>query len=154
MPKAQRKKSVKKCQDKKSEKDKQISPSKDLSSENSNISENETQITILNKDIEQLRSITIAIINNQNNQNNKIKDKKNSSFLIERYYKPYFLSGMHKYVERGDTITIGDLEIFVLKCSPKSGYVINSTKCILKYGKTKEQCIERINNEIERERES
>lgn len=114
---------------------------------------NETQITILNKDIEQLRSITIAIINNQNSQNNKIKDKKNSSFLIERYYKPYFLSGMHKYVERGDTITIGDLEIFVLKCSPKSGYVINSTKCILKYGKTKEQCIERINNEIERERE-
>ena len=111
---------------------------------------NETQITILNKNIELLRSVTIAIIKNQNND---IKDKKNSSILIERYYKPYFLSGMHKYVERGDTITIGDLEIFVLKCTPKTGYINNSTKCILKYGKTKEQCIERINREIERERE-
>ena len=54
MPKAQRKKSVKKCQDKKSEKDKQISPSKDLSSENSNISENESQIDYPNLKLHKL----------------------------------------------------------------------------------------------------
>ena len=54
MPKAQRKKSVKKSQDKKSEKDKQISPSKDLSSENSNISENESQIDYPNLKLHKL----------------------------------------------------------------------------------------------------
>ncbi len=54
MPKAQRKKSVKKSQDKKSEKDKPISPSKDLSSENSNISENESQIDYPNLKLHKL----------------------------------------------------------------------------------------------------
>jgi len=54
MPKAQRKKSVKKSQDKKSEKDKQISPSKDLSSKNSNISENESQIDYPNLKLHKL----------------------------------------------------------------------------------------------------
>ena len=54
MPKTQRKKSVKKSQDKKSEKDKPISPSKDLSSENSNISENESQIDYPNLKLHKL----------------------------------------------------------------------------------------------------
>ena len=112
---------------------------------------NDTIINIKNKNIEQIRSVTLAIILNDNPLFN---DRKNQNIIIERFYKPNFLSGMQKYIERGDIISFGDIKFFVLKSHPENGFINSNTKTIFKYGKTEEQLINRLNNdrEIERER--
>jgi hypothetical protein len=112
---------------------------------------NETIINIKNKNIEQIRSVTLAIILNENPIFN---DRKNQNIIIERFYKPNFLSGMNKYIERGDIISFGNIKFFVLKSHPENGFINKNTKTIFKYGKTEQQLINRLNNdrEIERER--
>jgi hypothetical protein len=112
---------------------------------------NETNLKIQNKNIDQINSLTLAIIKNDNSF---LNDKKNQNIILERYYKPYFLSGMQKYIERGDIISFGDIKFFVLKSHPENGFINSNTKTIFKYGKTEEQLINRLNNdrEIERER--
>ena len=98
----------------------------------------------------QLSIITFGIIKNTNPFFN---DKKNQNIIIEKYYKPYFLSGNQKYIERGDIIKIGDIKLFVLKSNPGNGFVNSNTKTIFKFGKTENQLKDKLNNDRETERQ-
>ena len=71
---------------------------------------------------------------------------------MERYYKPYFLSGIKKYIERSDIIKLYDIKLFVLKCNPENGFITNNTKYIFKYGKTQQQLIDTLNYDREIEK--
>jgi hypothetical protein len=111
---------------------------------------NETNLKIQNKNIEQINSLTLAIIKNNNPF---LNDKKNQSIILERYYKPYFLSGMQKYIERGDIIKIGEIRFFVLKSNPENGFISSNSKILFKFGKTEEQLKDKLNYDLEVERE-
>jgi ribosomal protein S27E len=111
---------------------------------------NETNLKIQNKNIDQINSLTLAIIKNDNSF---LNDKKNQNIILERYYKPYFLSGMQKYIERGDIIKIGEIRFFVLKSNPENGFISSNSKILFKFGKTEEQLKDKLNYDLEIERE-
>ena len=67
-------------------------------------------------------------------------------YIYKEYFAPYFLSGVRKYIERGDTIIIEDLEIFVLNSFPDHGFIHKDTNVIFKFGLDKERCLEKIHN--------
>ena len=119
-------------------------------SPNYGVINNETILNIQNKNIEQLTSITFGIIKNTNPFFN---DKKNQNIIIEKYYKPYFLSGNQKYIERGDIIKIGDIKLFILKSNPVNGFVNSNTKTSFKFGKTENQLKDKLNIDRETERQ-
>ncbi len=118
-------------------------------SPNYGIINNETILNIENKNIEDLNSVFLGVIKNENPF---LNDRKNQNIIIERFYKPYFLSGIKKYIERGDIIKIGEIKLFVLKCNPENGFISKNTKNIFKFGKSEEELKERLNNDIEFER--
>ncbi len=66
---------------------------------------------------------------------------------MKEYFKPHFLSGVKKYIERGDTFPIENLEMFVLNCVPENGFVNNNTNVIFKFGLAKEECLQKILND-------
>lgn len=68
------------------------------------------------------------------------------SYIQSQYINPYFLSGVKKYIERGDVINIENMEFFVLNCLPENGFVNNETIFQVKVGLTKERCLEKIRN--------
>lgn len=53
---------------------------------------------------------------------------------------------MKKYVERGDTFLIEDIEIFVLNSYPENGFIHQDTNVLFKFGLTKQRCLEKIHN--------
>ena len=118
---------------------------------NCGIINNESLLNIQNRNIRDINSVTFGIIKNNNPF---LNDKKNQSIIVERYYKPYFLSGIKKYIERSDIIKLYDIKLFVLKCNPENGFINNNTKYIFKFGKTEQQLINKLNydKEIERNR--
>ena len=118
-------------------------------SPNFGIINNETILNIENKNIEDLNSVFFGVVKNENPF---LNDRKNQNIIIERFYKPYFLSGIKKYIERGDIIKIGEIKLFVLKCNPENGFISKNTKNIFKFGKSEEELKERLNNDIEFER--
>ena len=65
---------------------------------------------------------------------------------MKEYYKPYFLSGNKKYIERGDIFAIEYLEMFILNSYPENGFISGETNIMLKLGLNKEKCLEKINN--------
>jgi hypothetical protein len=74
-------------------------------------------------------------------------DRRNyEDYIITEYFNPYFLSGVKKYIERGDVLQIEDIELFVLNCAPENGFVIKESNVLLKFGFSKEKCLEKINN--------
>jgi hypothetical protein len=80
-------------------------------------------------------------------QFNSPNEKRNyEDYIIKEYFKPFFLSGNKKYVERGDIFTVEDLEMFVLNSYPENGFVSSDTNIMLKLGMSKEKCLEKINN--------
>jgi hypothetical protein len=64
---------------------------------------------------------------------------------LKEYFKPYFLSGIKKYVERGDVFVIEDIEMFILNSYPENGFICNETNVMFKLGLNKEKCLEKIN---------
>jgi len=56
------------------------------------------------------------------------------------------LSGVKKYIERGDIFQIEDLEMFILNSLPENGFITNETNVIFKFGLNKEKCLEKIHN--------
>ncbi len=67
-------------------------------------------------------------------------------YILKEYFRPYFLSGVKKYIERGDVFAIEDLEMFVLNSYPENGFISNETHVMFKLGMNKEKCLEKINN--------
>ena len=111
---------------------------------------NETNIRVINRNIEILKSVTIAILINE--ENRELSDKKNSKIIFNNFIKPFFYCGNKRYIERGDTIKIGKLNIFILKSNPHTGFVKEDiTKINIKYDYTLEQSQNELNEEIERE---
>ena len=111
---------------------------------------NETNIRVINRNIEVLKNITIVVL--KNNSNQELVDKKNSKLIFNNFIKPYFHWGNKRYIERGDIIKIGKIEIFILKSNPSTGFVTEDvTKINMKYNYTLEQSQNELNEEIERE---
>ena len=111
---------------------------------------NETNIRVINRNIEILKNVTIAILINE--EYRELSDKKNNKIIFNNFIKPFFYYGNKRYIERGDTIKIGKLNIFILKANPTTGFVKEDiTKINIKYNYTLEQSQNELNDEIERE---
>ena len=111
---------------------------------------NETNIRVINRNIETLKSITIAVLHNE--ENYELHNKKNNKTILNNFIYPYFYNGNKKYIERGDTLDIGKLKIFILKAKPSTGFVVeDSTKISLKFDYTLEQSQNELNEQIESE---
>ena len=111
---------------------------------------NETNIRVINRNIETLRNITIAILKNE--EYNELNNKKNNKTIFNNFIRPYFYDGNKKYIERGDTFKIGKLEIFILKANPSTGFVVEDlTKINIKFDYTLEQSQNELNEQIEKE---
>ena len=111
---------------------------------------NNTNIRVINRNIEILKSITIAILINE--ENRELSDKKNHKLILNNFIRPYFYYGNKRYIERGDTIKIGRLNIFILNSTPHTGFVQEDmTKINIKYNYTLERSQDELNGEIERE---
>ena len=111
---------------------------------------NETNIRVIHRNIETLKSITIAILFNE--ENFELNNKKNNKKILNNFINPYFFNGNKKYIERGDVLKIGKLEIFILKAKPSTGFVVeDTTKISIKYNYSLEQCQNELNEQIEDE---
>ncbi len=75
-----------------------------------------------------------------------IERRNYEDYILKEYFRPYFLSGVKKYIERGDVFTIEDLEMFVLNSYPENGFISHDTQVMFKLGLNKEKCLEKINN--------
>ena len=110
---------------------------------------NETNIRVINRNVENLKSITIAILINE--ENSELSNKKNNKTIVNNFIRPFFYDGNKKYVERGDILKIGKLEIFILKAKPSNGFVVEDTKISTKYGLNYDTCQQEVNEQIEKE---
>jgi hypothetical protein len=110
---------------------------------------NETNIRVINRNVENLKSITIAILLNE--ENSELSNKKNNKTIINNFIRPFFYNGNKKYVERGDILKIGKLGIFILKAKPSNGFVVEDTKISTKYGLNYDTCQQEVNEQIEKE---
>ena len=111
---------------------------------------NETNVRVINRNIEIIKSITIVVL--QNDENEELSNKKYSKIIMNYFIYPFFYDGNKKYVERGDIINIKKLKIFVLKAKPSTGFVTEDiTKIKIKYDYTLEQCQNELNEQIEKE---
>ena len=111
---------------------------------------NDTNIRVIHRNIETIKSITIAILFNE--ENTELNNKKNNKTIYNNFIIPYFFNGNKKYIERGDTLQIGKLEIFILKAKPSTGFVVEDiTKISMKYNYNLEQCQDELNEQIEKE---
>ncbi len=66
-------------------------------------------------------------------------------YILKEFFNPYFLSGVRKYVERGDVFKVDDLEMFILNSYPDHGFISPDTHVLFKFGLNKEKCLEKIN---------
>lgn len=109
---------------------------------------NETAITIENKEISIIKSLTIYQISEVPQTSRNIAE------IEENYLFPYFYSGTSHFIERGDILTISNKEFFIVDTKPRSGFVSNKTEIIIKGGETREDCISMMtkdDNKIARE---
>jgi hypothetical protein len=60
------------------------------------------------------------------------------SLIRGKYLDVYFHSGLSRFVEKGETIFIENLEFFVNDCRPKNGYVDDRTNVEIQTGFTQE----------------
>ena len=111
---------------------------------------NQTNVRVINRNIENLKSLTIAVLYNE--ENSELNNKKNNKTIFNNFIRPFFFNGSKRYIERGDVIKIGKLEIFILKAKPSTGFVVeDSTKITMKYDYTLEQSQNELNEQIEKE---
>ena len=99
-----------------------------------------TSISIDNKLPLQIAKVKCAVLNTSLSQISLAN-------LTNSYFRPYFLDGIERYIEQGDTFKIGHIDVFVLQCQPQSGFVVKNTLIRYKFGKTRNQCIAYIQRE-------
>lgn len=109
-----------------------------------------TNVIVINRNIETLRTVTFAILHSETNQ--EFNDIQNKKLITNNYIKPYFYYGNQKYIERGDIINISGLKIFVLRAKPSTGFVIEDfTRLKYKFDSKLEECQLELNEQIENE---
>ena len=119
-------------------------------SPNYGIITNQTNVRIINRNIDNVKSMTIAILHNE--ENNQLNNKKNNKIIFNNFIKPFFYNGSKKYIERGDVLDIGKMKIFILKAKPSTGFVEEDyTKITLKFNYTLERSQNELNEQIEKE---
>lgn len=64
--------------------------------------------------------------------------KEYENYMRLNYLNIYFHSGLLRFVEKGETILIENIEFFVNDCRPKNGYVDDKTHIEIQTGFTKE----------------
>lgn len=103
-------------------------------------------ISIENKEIFSIAKIKLGVIKNNVPYFQRTADKKiYEDYITQEYFKPFFLSGIRKYIELGDSIKIEDSEFFVLNSIPEHGYISIETIVRFKFGISKTKCLEKIN---------
>jgi hypothetical protein len=60
------------------------------------------------------------------------------NYMRQNYLSIYFNSGLLRFVEKGETILMENIEFFVNDCRPKNGYVDHNTHIEIQTGFTKE----------------
>ena len=104
-----------------------------------------TDLSIENKEISSIAKIKFGVIQRNPPTYTNVTEKRGyENYIIQEYFNPYFLSGIKKYIERGDSVKIEDIEFFVLNSHPDSGYISQDTLTSFKLGISKEKCLEKI----------
>lgn len=105
-----------------------------------------TSIQIENREIHSIQKTQVAVIKS-NTQDRYFEDEKNyQTFIHQQLFKPYFLSGLKRYVERGDILNVDGFEFCILQCQPDEGFITSDTQVYYKYNLSKEKCLEKIEN--------
>lgn len=60
--------------------------------------------------------------------------------ITEYYFIPYFLTGTNRFVEKGGFYKIDNIEICILECEPKSGFISIETQLDYVFGYYKSRC--------------
>lgn len=102
-----------------------------------------SQIKFENKEILGILKLQLAVLNNHSES--YLDEKVLQKYIHNQYYKPYFLSGVKRYIEKGEVIKIDDIEFFILNAFPEEGFILPETQIYYKYNLTKEKCLEKIN---------
>ena len=111
----------------------------------SGIINSQTYLSIENKEILNITKLNIAIVIFDSNSDKIINDKRTyEEYILKAYFNPFFLSGIKKYIERGDTFQIENLEMFVLNSYPDHGYINSETIVSFTFGLNKEECLNKI----------
>lgn len=106
---------------------------------------NNTEISIENKEILPIKKIKFGVIQSSTPVFSNVNERKGyENYIAQEYFNPYFLSGIKKYIERGDSIIIENIEFFVLNSHPDSGFISPETKAFFKIGISKERCLDKI----------
>jgi len=106
----------------------------------------DTVISVENKQLNLITKIQLGIIKSNTPMDFDFEEELNyQHFIHQQIYKPYFLSGVRRYIERGDIIKIDNIEMFVLNSLPENGFINQNTQVYYKYNMSKEQCLEKIN---------
>jgi len=105
----------------------------DCSPSKTGVMDSKTQIEVFQIQKTYLTSITLAIIaENLDEIKNDYKDYQ--KLFIHGYFRPYFQSGIEKYVEEGDVIEIDHLNVLVVKTKPvEHGFVSSDTRLHFTY---------------------
>ena len=105
----------------------------------------DSKITIENKEILNIQKLHLAVIKKNHQEENSFNEEKTfQEYVHNSIFKPYFLSGVSRYIERGESIKIDEFDLFVLNCSPENGFVTCETRVKLIFGLSYENCLEKI----------
>jgi hypothetical protein len=103
-----------------------------------------TELKLENREILNILKLQIAVIQSNVHEYDFNEDKNYQNYIHQQYFKPYFLSGVKRYIEKGDSIKIDNIEFFILNCYPDEGFVASETQLYYKYNMNKEKCMEKI----------
>ncbi len=101
---------------------------------------NGTQVKIDSGAPKRLQSIRIAPIWESDTEQHESEKNRSATavYLKKHYLEPYFLGSFMCFVEKGETIMIGNREFFVNDCKPKNGIVDAQTVLETETGFTQE----------------
>lgn len=106
-----------------------------------------TVIEIENSGIPNINLLHLAIVKNDKINNSlEQNDRLFNEYVHKQLYKPYFLSGINRYIERGDHFKVDEFDFFVLNCNPIKGFVDKKTGTSLIFGLTLDLCNKKIKN--------
>jgi hypothetical protein len=112
----------------------------------SGILSKETKVTIENREILNIQKLQIAVIKKNLQEYGFEEEKLFQEYVHQQIYKPYFLSGVTRFVERGDIIKVEEVEFCILNCIPEEGFISKDTQLSLLFGMSTEKCLEKIKN--------
>lgn len=106
----------------------------------------ESKVTIENREILNIQKLQVAVIKKNLQEYGFEEEKLFQEYVHQQIYKPYFLSGVTRFVERGDIIKVEEIEFCILNCIPEEGFISKDTQLSLLFGMSTEKCLEKIKN--------